>query len=274
MRLNFEKFAAHKELLAVCTSLDDTVCQNVIVDIQKLILDTYLFWVQVQRAFNFLLPVLRNLKEIHQTFQIFPELFRQLEEWCMKASFVEKQRVSVLTWWKGHSWVLQLSRIAIRSLSVPQTASPCERNWKAFRSIRRKNGIDEQKLVSLLQNLLLLENQAQVVQKKCDWVPLLTATLWWKSMWGKSCRIWFFSAWNETQENTEKQKQNLASWVSWANVLFRPIQSLHLCWQGSDWAQRLLCQQALPTCLPLWPECMAEVKGQRQAALSKSGGRS
>lgn len=208
MRLNFEKFAAHKELLAVCTSLDDTVCQNVIVDIQKLILDTYLFWVQVQRAFNFLLPVLRNLKEIHQTFQIFPELFRQLEEWCMKASFVEKQRVSVLTWWKGHSWVLQLSRIAIRSLSVPQTASPCERNWKAFRSIRRKNGIDEQKLVSLLQNLLLLENQAQVVQKKCDWVPLLTATLWWKSMWGKSCRIWFFFSlkWNTGKHWEAKAK--------------------------------------------------------------------
>ncbi|KAF7247088.1 Zinc finger BED domain-containing protein 4 [Varanus komodoensis] len=88
--------------------------------------------------------------------------------WSQDIIWRASENVSPLTWWKGYCNTRQLSRVAIRILSIPPTAASCQKNWKAFNSInaKKRNRLTNErtaKLISVSQNLSLLqENQSHV----------------------------------------------------------------------------------------------------------------
>jgi hypothetical protein len=76
--------------------------------------------------FNLFLVAL-DLNEIAVTVDIAE--YRNKEKlWSRDVIWRAAENLSPLTWWKGYCRTRHLSTVAMRILSIPATAAPCERN--------------------------------------------------------------------------------------------------------------------------------------------------
>lgn len=69
-----------------------------------------------------------------------------------------------ITWWKGFCDEKELSKVAVKILSLPASAASCERNWKVFShtKTKKRNRLKIEKtnkLVSIKFNLQLLDDE-------------------------------------------------------------------------------------------------------------------
>lgn len=86
----------------------------------------------------------------------------QQELWAQPAVWRAAQNCGALTWWKAFCPERELTKIAIKVLSIPATSASSERNWSAFSNIktkkRNKLTIERtNKLVSIKFNLELFK---------------------------------------------------------------------------------------------------------------------
>jgi hypothetical protein len=87
--------------------------------------------------------------------------------WSRDVIWRTAENMSPLTWWKGYCRTRHLSTVAMRILSIPATAAPCEWNWKTFSLIKTKkrNRLTNermQKLVAVAQNLSLFQKSRNI----------------------------------------------------------------------------------------------------------------
>jgi hypothetical protein len=105
-----------------------------------------------------------GLNEIAVTVDIAE--YRNKEKlWSSDVTWRAAENMSPLTWWKGYCRTRHLPTVAMRILSIPATAAPCERNWKTFSLIKTKRNrlTNErtQKLVAVAQNLSLFSEEPE-----------------------------------------------------------------------------------------------------------------
>jgi hypothetical protein len=106
-----------------------------------------------------------GLNEIAVTVDI-AEYRKKEKLWSRDVIWRAAENMSPLTWWKGYCRTRHLSTVAMRILSIPATAAPCERNWKTFSLIKTKkrNRLTNertQKLVAVAQNLSLFSEEPE-----------------------------------------------------------------------------------------------------------------